>query len=140
MKKIFCLLCLLTCVGASHAATMCVPDLSTCDSCTDLEVFSDTLGKANCCGVSVVLLWGRYGFSIVMNRSSDVYILGKVSHETGAMGFDVCMMVAPFVAPYAVVVGYGLASGVNACAGFIPRCAFTYCDERVYPSADNPFE
>lgn len=143
MKKIFCLLCLLTCVGASHAATMCVPDLSTCESCTDFEVLSgtyDLFGKANCCGVPVVLLWGSHISSTAMKRSLDVSSLQRVSHATGAMGFNVCMMVSPFVAPYVVVMEHGLASGVDACAGFIPRCAFTYCDEKVYESADNPFE
>ncbi len=143
MKKIFCLLCLLTCVGASHAATMCVPDLSTCESCTDFEELVYTVGlvgKANCCGISVVLLWGKYGYATVMDRSLNVPSFGSVSHGLEGMGFDVCMMVSPFVAPYAVVVGHGFASGVSACAGFIPRCAFTYCDEKVYESADNPFE
>lgn len=136
MKRIFCLLCLLTCVGVSHAATMCVSDLSTCESCTDFEELAGTgyvLGKANCCGVPVVLLWGAkpsYGYS--ENRSFDLSRYYDVFHTPGNTGFDVCMMVAPFVAPYAVVVEHGgIASGVFACAGFIPRCAFTYCDEAV---------
>lgn len=143
MKRIFCLLCLLTCVGASHAATMCVPDLSTCESCTDLELLAGTdhvLGKANCCGVPVVLLWGWSHRSSTENRSFDLSNYSTVHHSIGGNVFNVCMMVAPFVAPYAVVVGYGVASGVSGCAGFIPRCAFTYCDEKVYESADNPFE
>lgn len=144
MKKIFCLLCLLFCVEVSQAATMCVPDLSTCESCTDFEELSgagNVLGRANCCGVPVVLLWGAfYSSSDSMDRSFSMSLYEYVFHSAGAMSFDVCMMVAPFVAPYAVVVGHGLAAGVDACAGFIPRCAFTYCDEKVYESADNPFE
>lgn len=121
MKRIFCLLCLLTCVGASHAATMCVPDLSTCESCTDFEELvgtsSNVLGKANCCGVPVVLLWGYYQSASIEKRSFGLSRYEGVYHSVGAMGFDVCMMVSPFVAPYAVVVGHGSTYGVGPVRG-----------------------
>lgn len=133
MKRIFCLLCLLTCVGASHAATMCVPDLSTCESCTDYERLLGPYGvllKANCCGVPVVLVWVGYSSNETENRSFDlsrhIYLIYKPG---GGYGLNVCMMVSPFVAPYGVVFDGPLT--VVECERFIPRCAFTYCDEVV---------
>lgn len=137
MKKIFCLLCLLFCIGVSQAATMCVPDLSTCESCTDFEVLSgagNVLGKANCCGVPVVLLWGGRHSVYNENRSFDLSKYSDVDHSVGAVGFNVCMIVSPFVAPYGVVVGFGVMNGAYGCEGGIPRCAFTYCDEEVEAS------
>ena len=52
MTKIFCLLCILFSIGVSDAATMCVPDLSTCNSCTD-GTYNGIEWKATCCGVEV---------------------------------------------------------------------------------------
>ncbi len=53
------MLCLLTCVGASHAATMCVPDfgLSTCESCSGFTGLGGGIWYASCCGVDV---YGAY--------------------------------------------------------------------------------
>lgn len=135
MKRIFCLLCLLTCIGASHAATMCVPDLSTCESCTDFEVLDEgkIVWRANCCGVPVTGFWGVYHVSGALERSYSMKGLASLSF-LDYVGHNICVMLSPFVASYGVVVGRsGVADGNRAysCDGFIPRCAFTYCDEVV---------
>ncbi len=135
MKKIFCLLCLLTCVGASHAATMCVPDLSTCESCTDFEVLDEgkIVWRANCCGVPVAGFWGVRHVSDALKRSSSMEELAGLNLME-SVGYNICVMLSPFVASYGVIVGWSGGVDVSraySCDGFIPRCAFTYCDEVV---------
>lgn len=118
------------CVVTANAATMCVPDLSTCDSCTDFETRGQLFWSANCCGVPVSGWWIGYGENV---RSVDIDTLysDSLRSGTGVMGYNLCVMMTPFVAPYAVNVEYTWLSSSWVCDGFIPRCAVTYCDETL---------
>lgn len=139
MKRIFCLLCLLTCVGASHAATMCVPDLSTCESCTPVST-SGSQYVVNCCGVDVsgvALFW--YGNASVVPSSVSV---DSVNAKYRAYLFVACYMVSPFAAPYMHIVSLNLASCVISSYDYVDiadlcmnsfkiKCALTECVDTV---------
>lgn len=135
MKKIFCLLFLLTCVGASHAATMCVPDfgLSTCESCTGFRELRDSIWYASCCGVGVYGVYfpmhGDFSTkrSVLTNKNDGADVVDLA----GGQNRNFCLMLTPVVAPYMVQVSYNFAYTSSECTKFIPRCAFTYCDEDV---------
>ena len=136
MKRIFCLLCLLTCVGASHAATMCVPDLSACESCTD-ATYKGITWTATCCGVEVsgIAVGMHAEYEQVVKRSvaltDDSFIPGN--------WYCLCVMTSPVLAPYAVAANnYCAESSANTyCAyrcswSFSPRCAFAECATEYY--------
>ena len=133
MKFLVVFLLLLVC-GPTRAATMCVPDLSTCESCTDFEDFGMILWSANCCGVPVSGFWLGYSSN---ERSVDIAkndLIGA-QLEYGGMGYNVCVMMSPIVAPYAVNVKHDWILNSSVCKSFIPRCAMTYCDETVPKSS-----
>lgn len=139
MKKIFCLLYLLTCVGASHAATMCVPDLSTCESCAPVST-SGSQYVVNCCGVDVsgvALFW--YAPTSVVPSSVSVDSVNVTYRD---YLFVACYMVSPFAAPYMHIVSLNLASCVisayknvdiaDLCMNsFKIKCALTECVDSV---------
>ena len=138
MKKIFCLLCLLTCVCASHAATMCVPDfgLSTCESCTD-GTYSGFTWSANCCGIhvsGVAFLYKLSGVSLTISLD-DAEPAAKDSG--GSDSASLCVMLKPVVASNGFVGNcLGLfptsLKAAEDCAGyFIPKCVFTQCTSPV---------
>lgn len=129
MRVLFSFLCCMV-VGAANAATMCVPDLSTCDSCTDFERRGQFFWSANCCGVPVSGWWIGYNENV---RSVDIETLSTnaLKPEVGVNGYNLCVMMSPFIAPYAVNVVHSVLGGSYGCSGFIPKCAVTYCDETV---------
>lgn len=129
MRILFSFLCCMV-VGAANAATMCVPDLSTCDSCSDFKTVGQMFWSANCCGVPVSGWWIGYNGNI---RSVDIETLsaGDLNASVGGSGYNLCVMMSPFVAPYAVNVVHSVLAASDDCSGFIPKCAVTYCDETV---------
>ena len=137
MKKIFCLLFLLTCVGASHAATMCVPDLSTCESCTD-GTYSGYTWSANCCGIPVSGVALPYRIISGLSRTVSLDDAEAAAQNLGTSDFAaLCVMLKPVVASNGFVgncLGYPatLLKAAEECAGFfIPKCVFTQCTSFV---------
>jgi len=133
MKKIFCLLCLLTCVGASHAATMCVPDLSTCESCTD-GTYSGYTWSANCCGIPVSGVALPYHIISGFSRTVSLDDAEVAAENLGSSNLAaLCVMLKPVVASNGFVgncLRYPatLLKAAEECAGFfIPKCVFTQC-------------
>lgn len=132
MKKIFCLLCLLTCVGVSHAATMCVPDLSTCESCTD-GTYSGFTWSANCCGIPV----SGVALPLLAPGSSPTLSLDDAEAAAQIIGGSslsaLCIMLKPVVASNGFIgkcIGHSPTplKAAKLCAEFfIPKCVFTQC-------------
>lgn len=133
MKKIFCLLCLLTCVCASHAATMCVPDLSTCESCTD-GTYEGITWTATCCGVKVS------GVTVVIgDAASFVGASYNIKNDARRELFNTydkdsqwcgCLMLQPVVAEHVTVVGYFYTkTDLGYC---VKRCAEYFNPSRSY--------
>lgn len=119
---------------------MCVPDLSTCESCSDFSS-SGIFWTANCCGVFVE---GMYLINIGFPSSKSVPVksLSSPSFVDGPPNYmyDVCFMVYPFVSEYATIASCGsvvMGQDVNHCASFLPKCALTYCSES--PGCRNPY-
>ena len=129
MRFLFAVLLLLTCMPV-HAATMCVPDLSTCESCTDFDTIGELFWSANCCGVPVSGIWLAQGNN---KRSIDINTLAQQNPNfgTGGMGYNTCIMLSPFIAPYAVNVECSVLAYSYICDKFIPRCAMTSCNETI---------
>ena len=137
MKKIFCLLCILFSIGVSDAATMCVPDLSTCNSCVSVT-FSGTQWVADCCGVSV----SGIGFFIADNYYSYTQSVPQtiniaVSNPANYLGYAyvACLMTSPVVpkfyhVPFLVQYGSEAFDDVGeVCSyNFNPKCAISGCD------------
>ena len=133
MKKIFCLLFLLTCVGASHAATMCVPDLSTCESCTD-GTYSGYTWSANCCGIPVSGVALPYRPTSAFSRTISLDDAEAAAEIVSADGLAaLCVMLKPVVASNGFVgnclwSAFTSLKAAEGCAGFfIPKCVFTQC-------------
>lgn len=122
MRFLFALLLFMVCVPV-HAATMCVPDLSTCTSCSDFT-YEGIEWSANCCGVYVR---GFYVEDVVDNTTpshevmmKDVQLFGSGNNYRA-----ICFMVSPFVAPYGVAndcIRYERHSKIN-CFNFVPSVA-----------------
>ena len=139
MRFLFALLLFMVCVPV-HAATMCVPDLSTCESCTPIS--SGALWVADCCGTRVSGVQIKSDFQ----GSASAYS-GEASREFVDPYFLVnsdrfetyCIMTAPVFATYINFVGCSnwVMSAAGDCAtDFKPKCALTYCDEIV--TCNNP--
>lgn len=133
MKRIFCLLCLLTCVGASHAATMCVPDLSTCESCTD-GTYSGYTWSANCCGIPVSGVALPYRPIDALSRTISLDDAEAAAQIIGGSDLvTLCVMLKPVVASNGFVVRClgpfpTLLTAAEECARyFIPKCVFSQC-------------
>lgn len=133
MKRIFCLLCLLTCVGASHAATMCVPDLSTCESCTD-GTYSGYTWSANCCGIPVSGVALPYMLAAAVSLTVSLDDAEAAAEMIGGSNVAaLCVMLKPVVASNGFVgncIGYPPTSlkAAEECARyFIPKCVFSQC-------------
>ena len=117
MKK-FILLSVLLCGGA-NAATMCVPDLSACDSCGAVSNNLHTF-YVNCCGVDVMGL-GIQNFNTTACGTS----LNDPLFTVRTTGYCVCIMTWPIMATFAHVVPKGNESCGYICANnFNPYYAF----------------
>ena len=135
MRRSVCLLFVLMCGGA-NAATMCVPDLSTCTSCTNFS-YSGMTWSANCCGVDVS------GIALEDIKSNSVSIAFNEVSLPDPYGYytyrHTCFMLHPFVMPYGYVVGCdsGLYMDASLCGAIVPKCMFEKCPEKVV--CDNPY-
>lgn len=129
--KCFVFLVMFCVCGVANAATMCVPDLSTCESCTGVKSIGQMFWSADCCGVPVSGVWMPVNGN--NKRSVDIaeLYLEHIIDGVGGSGYNFCVMLSPFIAPYAVNVKHYWVAGSDICSGFIPRCAVTYCDETV---------
>lgn len=115
-----------------NAATMCVPDLSTCESCSDFT-YEGMKWSANCCGVQVhgIVFAGYFSTHSVpkSTRLQDVNV-----ENTDVVGVTYCLITSPFIAQYAVtsyctIIGSeGFRANSYTCAWFHPSCAVGYCD------------
>lgn len=122
--------------GVANAATMCVPDLSTCTSCTNFS-YSGMTWSANCCGVDVSGIAledvGANSVSIAFNEvslpSPNGYYLFR----------QTCFVLHPFVMPYGYVVGCSAGAYMDAslCGAIVPKCMVEKCPEKVV--CDSPY-
>ena len=131
--KCFVFLVMLCVCGVANAATMCVPDLSTCESCTAVAT-DGILWTADCCGVRVSGVQIRFHNIGNSNVSSiDVKSMSFQGEAYYGHVYTFCMMTQPVFAPYINLVGCGDSDGVSGdCASdFIPKCALTYCSDKI---------
>lgn len=134
MKKTLCLLFVLFCVGGVHAATMCVPDLSTCTSCTDAS-YQGITWTANCCGVKVsgvtMLVIGGSWVGASYNIKNDARLeLFNAYGTTSYTSWCGCLMLKPVVAEHVTVVGYNYDhTDLGYC---VKECAESFDPSRSY--------
>ena len=131
MKKVLFFLAL--CIGSSaNAATMCTPDLSTCESCTD-GTYSGVSWTATCCGVTVS------GIGVNIGSNAGLLSCAHFSYPTTNFseaynhGACTCIMQKPVVATYWPIIYYGTISGVNIGLSY-DSCAQACADE-FFPAA-----
>ncbi len=128
MKRYF-LLFLLFGVSA-NAATMCVPDLSTCESCAAVS-YSGTQWVANCCGVRVSGIGFWLGDFVRPYTQSVPQSISYEQREDG-QNYVCCLMTYPFVPDYYhVPILSNTRSSIvgDWCSRlFNPRCAIVGCD------------
>ena len=156
--RILCVLLLMFLCVPARAATMCVPDLSTCDSCT--EVSSDSTGKwvADCCGVRVsgIAFYALYNLFVTESENNSMMFGGYDLSDFIGKKLSVCFMTEPVVAPYFhLISNYELngstccvycSSGTGGCVyhdgfstnaakicskAFKPVCAYGKCSETL---------
>ena len=142
MKKLFCFLGMFVAFCSANAATMCVPDLSACESCRDFS-YSDAFWTANCCGVFVKGMYFITQGIAPSVKSAPVERLFPTGTALGASAeYDVCFMVYPFISEYATIASCGgvylFSADVSRCASFSPKCALTYCSESS--GCKNPYK
>ena len=129
---------------------MCVPDLSTCESCS--EVSYDNTGKweADCCGVRVSGVAFYTSYRSGMTNSLDVSLALAPDPSADKKAVSVCLMTRPVVAPYFYLVtngsscciyvdssmdytmyhdGYGTVASQNCASAFKPVCALSMCSD-----------
>lgn len=135
MKFLSVVFLVFLCLSA-NAATMCVPDLSTCESCepvTSADGYNELhRWKANCCGIEVS---GIGGTGLFGSYLSALYV-GDNDIDMGDAGDSLwCLMLKPFVAPYINVPVWswtGISYRAYNCESlFIPKCAVTYCSGKA---------
>ncbi len=140
MKKVSVLLFLLFGMSA-NAATMCVPDLSTCDSCTG-GAYSGLTWSATCCGVDVAgvvlptMVSGVLTGSLFrLEESSWLSTLCATSGNTTGV---VCVMTKPFFVqngyvPVCVRGADFINEAAQKCAQYFrPKCVFSDCGVPPY--------
>lgn len=132
MKFLSVVFLVFLCLSA-NAATMCVPDLSTCKSCelVTSAAWDNDLHrwKKNCCGIEVSGIGGngRLGY-----YRSVPYVGGiDIDMDEGDTSLW-CLMLEPFVAPYIYVPLWSRGASIpyeryNCAEYFSPECAVTYC-------------
>ena len=115
-----------------RAATMCVPDLSTCESCTD-GTYDGYSWSANCCGIpvsGVALPYLQTGGSSLTISLDDTEAAAR---GIGSAMAALCVMLKPVVASNGflgrcIVPPYTSLKAAERCAEhFIPKCVFTQC-------------
>ncbi|MDW2958823.1 MAG: hypothetical protein R8M37_03385 [Alphaproteobacteria bacterium] len=147
MKRLLFFICL-GC-GTANAATMCVPDLSTCESCS--EVSYDHTGKweADCCGVRVSGVAFYTSYRSGMTNSLDVSLALAPDPSADKKVVSVCLMTRPVVAHYFYLVknrscciyfspgmdfpvyndGSATVASQNCASAFKPVCALSRCSD-----------
>lgn len=135
MRFLFSFLLLFICVSA-YAATMCVPDLSTCDSCSVNVGGGGVKWSATCCGVEIegVMFYGGYTFNGAGGASFPLVSMPLTPGSTS----DVFV----FVITYPVVAEYGLVvcsnNSQNGYVNIVPKCAFQQCSVSSYCLSTDP--
>lgn len=117
MKKTCCLLGMLGVFCEANAATMCVPDLSTCESCVPVSA-SGSQWTVNCCGVDVsgiALFYPLLATRVLRIQSVDLEFADQFPIEF--QNYVACYMTYPFTAPnYYLVSRYFDLDGVSTCS------------------------
>lgn len=129
MRLFIVLFVMFLCAGA-HAATMCVPDLSNCTSCTNFS-YSGIKWSANCCGVRVS---GIALDDVAANNVSVPFEEVEVPIVYGYYVFrHVCFVLSPFVMSYGYVVGCDTMQYTDAslCGAIVPKCMVEKCSEKA---------
>ena len=129
MKFLFAVLLMFFCVSV-NAATMCVPDLSTCESCTSFVV-EGSKWSAVCCGVETrgYLFWGTRD---MLGGGSWRLALRLPPKDNVTSDSYLLVMTYPVVAEYGVVVCAG------AFSQMAPRCAFQECYGSIWCGDTDP--
>ncbi len=139
MRFLIVLVGMFVCLGA-RAATMCMPDLSNCTSCTNFS-YSGTVWSANCCGVDVsgIMISNHIDYNL-----GDLQYVSQSFDELGTFGsFGIfrhtCFILWPFVLPYGYVVKCDSAyvDSIVSCGAIIPKCMVEKCSDKVV--CDNPY-
>lgn len=127
--RFFVVLFVMTICTGTHAATMCVPDLSTCTSCTNFS-YSGIQWTANCCGVDVS---GITLDDVAADNISVSFDEIVPSMAGGYLYRHVCFVLWPFVMPYGYVAGCdtSLYSTASLCGAIVPKCMVEKCSEEV---------
>ncbi len=126
MRVIIFFMCLMF-VGASWAATMCVPDLSACESCTGV-VLEGSKWFATCCGVET----NGYLFAAGgVEKGSSVHLVSTQPFSSVAEETYMFVMTYPVVAEYGII-DCGLHGNI------VPKCAFQECEGSGFCLAVDP--
>lgn len=134
MRMWVCCVCVLVCATA-NAATMCVPDLSTCESC--VPITRGVLWVADCCGTrvsGVEISSGYFGGRAWSGKASRNLTTDFYDLVNGDVFETYCIMTAPVFAKYITFVGCSSATPAlagNCAENFKPKCALTECDEII---------
>ena len=118
MRFLFVSLLMFFCVSV-NAATMCVPDLSTCESCRSF-VLEGSKWSAVCCGVETR---GYLFFGTRDMLAGDSWRLALRQPPKNNITSDSYV----FVMTYPVVAEYGVVVCAGALSQMAPRCAFQEC-------------
>lgn len=132
--KCFVFLVMLCVCGVANAATMCVPDLSTCESCTD-GTYDGYSWSANCCGVNVSGIGFWVGNWVASYTQSVPQNISIEQRDEGGSGYVACLMTSPFVSDYfhVPILSYTMSSIVGGWCSrlFNPKCAIVGCDLEI---------
>ena len=109
MKKIFILLLFVLSCAPSFAATMCVPDFSTCSTCTPVS-YSGLTWTADCCGVRVSgIAFMIPDDSPLVSKVQDFStLLDELPSSNYSYYYYGCQMTAPIAAPYVYINSFGM--------------------------------
>ena len=135
--RFFVVLFVMTICTGTHAATMCVPDLSTCTSCTNFS-YSGIQWTANCCGVDVS------GIALDDVAADNISVSFDEIRFGSPYGYHVfrhvCFVLWPFVMPYGYVTVCDASYNLDAslCGAIVPKCMVEKCSEEVV--CDNPYQ
>lgn len=130
MKRFLFVFALCVCSSA-NAATMCAPDLSTCESCTD-GTYSGVSWTATCCGVTVSGIGVNIGMYSLYHMFCKNFSYGNTRFTDGGdQGACTCIMQEPVVAQFWPMIYYGTISGIDSGISY-DSCAQA-CAENFYP-------
>lgn len=128
MKRIFLLFMFLG--TSANAATMCAPDLSTCESCTD-GTYDGGYWTAECCGVQVSgVAFDAPSEQLEDKQSQPLREFGLPGASDGR--YIACLMLSPIVAKYyhmpVISNRWRTSAGQICMENFKPVCALVECN------------